>query len=145
MYNYDRSLDYYNYNNNNYNKPLFTEDANPSKMYDPYAGLIHGNMFPSLYNGYKLEQPLEIQPMNERAQMLTFLDALSFAMVDINLYLDLFPNDRDMIQLFQQYRSETDKLRNEYEQKYGPILVDSNASNAFPWAWDENPWPWENM
>lgn len=145
MYNYERKLDYYNYQNNNYNQPLFTEDANPSKLFDPYAGLIRGNMFKNFYNGYKLEQPLEIEPMNERAQMLTFLDALSFAMIDINLYLDLFPEDRDMINLFNQYRTETDRITNEYEQKFGPIEAGSPVNNKVPWAWNEQPWPWENQ
>lgn len=145
MYNYERKLDYYNYQNNNYNKPLFSVDENPSQLYDPYAGFIRGNMFPSLYNGYKLSQPLEIEPLNERAQLLTFLDALSFSMIDINLYLDLFPDDQDMIQLFNQYRIQTDRISSEYEQKYGPLTINSEATNAFPWKWDDRPWPWENQ
>lgn len=36
MYNYDLRQDYYSYNNNNYNKPLYTEDANPNSVYDPW-------------------------------------------------------------------------------------------------------------
>ena len=145
MYNYqDRSLDYYNYTNNNYNQPLYTEDAKAASLYDPYQGFIRGNMFPNLYNGYKLNQPIDLNPMNEKAQLLTFLDAITFAMTDINLYLDNYPNDKDMIALFNQYRVEANKLRNEFESKYGPILVDSDASNVYPWAWDNRPWPWEN-
>ena len=46
MYNnHDLRSEYYNYVNNNYNQPTFTENANPSKLYDPYQGFIRGNMF----------------------------------------------------------------------------------------------------
>ncbi len=146
MYNYqNKNLDYYNYTNDNFNQPLYTEDANAESLFDPYQGFIRGNMFPNLYNGYKLNQPFDITPMSEKEQLLMFLDALSFATIDINLYLDLYQNDKDMIALFNQYRVEANKLRAEYESKYGPILVDSDASNVYPWAWDNRPWPWENQ
>ena len=145
MYNYDLRQDYYNYNNNNYNKPLYTEDANPNSVYDPYAGFIRGNMFPNLYNTYKVNKPIEIKPTNERMQMLTMLDAMDFATIDFNLYLDVFPNDRDMIQLFSQYVNELETLKAEYESKYGPLETDSKANQKYPWAWDDKPWPWEKM
>ena len=135
--------DYYNYKNNNYNQPLYTEDSDASKLYDPYQGFIRGNMYPNLYNGYKIN-PTDITPANDQAQLLTYLDALCFAMIDINLYLDVYPDDKDMISLFNQYRTEANKLKEEYQNKYGPILTDSNANNRYPFAWINSPWPWEN-
>lgn len=144
MYSYqDRNFNYYN--NMNFNQPYYAEDANPSSLYDPYQGFIRGNMFPNLYNWYKFEQPMDLTAMSEKDQLLIYLDALSFATIDINLYLDNYPNDKDMIALFNQYRMEADQVRSEYESKYGPILVDSDASNTYPWAWDNRPWPWENQ
>ena len=146
MYNnYERQkLDYYNYENNNYNKPLYTEDANPNSLYDPYIGLIHGNMFKNLYNGYKLQNPIDIQPMNAQAELLTYIDAFSFAAHDIALYLDIYPKDPDMIKLFNQYRIESTRLTKEYENKYGPLFVNSSVDAMVPWAWEKSPWPWEN-
>jgi spore coat protein JB len=135
--------DYYNYQNNNYNQPMYTEDANASKLYDPYQGFIRGNMFPNLYNGYKIN-PMEITPANEQADLLTYLDALCFATVDINLYLDIYPDDKDMIALFNQYRKELNKIKEEYQLKYGPILTDSNSNEKYPFAWINSPWPWES-
>lgn len=143
MYDYDRKLDYYNYENNNYNQPLYTKNENPNSLYDPYNALIRGNMFPNLYNGYKIE-PIMLKADSEKMRMLLMLDALCFVKEDLNLYLDIYSNDKDMIELFNQYRIEADKVLNEYEKKYGPILVDSNANGGYPWAWDNNPWPWEN-
>ena len=144
MYNYNLKNDYYNYENNNYNQPTYTKNENPSSLYDPYNGFIRGNMFPSLYNGYKLEKPLDITPMNDKESLMLYVDAIGFAAHDINLYLDIYPNDKDMIELFNQYRMECNKLKEEYQNKFGPLLVNSNATNKVPWSWDDRPWPWEN-
>lgn len=144
MYEYRNKLDYYNYVNNNYNEPMYTKDENPSSLYDPYNGFIRGNMFPSLYNGYKLEKPLDVTPMNDKESLMLYVDAICFAAHDINLYLDIYPDDKDMIELFNQYRMEANKLKEEYQSKFGPLLVSSNATNKVPWSWDDRPWPWEN-
>lgn len=143
MYDYHRNLEYYNYENNNYNQPMFTKNENPNSLYDPYNGFIRGNMFPNLYNGYKID-PIMLQASNEEMQLKLMLDALCFAKEDLNLYLDIYSNDKDMIELFSQYTEETRKILSEYEKKYGPIFVDSDANMVYPWAWDNAPWPWEN-
>lgn len=141
-YNNNFRQDYYNYKNNNYNQPLYTEDSNASKLYDAYQGFIRGNLFPNLYNSYKVN-PIELRPANEQAKMLTTLDALEFAVKDINLYLDIYPEDKDMIELFNQYRREYNHLLEEYQQQFGPITLTSDANQTFPFDWINSPWPWE--
>ena len=143
MNTYNITKDYYNYANNNYNQPLYNQNIQNKQIYDPYNGFIRGNMFPELYNSYKLNKPLEITPMNEQAELLTYVDALTFAMIDLNLYLDVYPNDREALELFNQYRMQTDEYTKKYESKYGPLELTSNSLNTFPWAWDNAPWPWE--
>lgn len=143
MNTYNMTKDYYNYANNNYNQPLYNQNIQDKRIYDPYNGFIRGNMFPELYNSYKLNKPLEITPMNEQAELLTYVDALTFAMIDLNLYLDVYPNDREALELFNQYRMQTDEYTKKYESKYGPLELTSNSLNTFPWAWDNAPWPWE--
>ena len=113
-------------------------------LYDPYQGFIRGNMFKDLYDPYKLNNPYNIEPANDQAKMLTSIDALSFAMIDLNLYLDIYPNSKEYIDLFNRYRIEKNNLVKEYENKYGPLTLDSDANNTYPWAWDRMPWPWEN-
>ncbi len=143
MNTYNMTKDYYNYANNNYNQPLYNQNIQDKQIYDPYNGFIRGNMFPELYNSYKLNKPLEITPMNEQAELLTYVDALTFAMIDLNLYLDIYPNDREALELFNQYRMQADEYTKKYESKYGPLELTSNSLNTFPWAWDNAPWPWE--
>ena len=117
---------------------------NNNELYDSYNGLIRGNLFKNLYVPYKREEPYEIKPMNEQAKMLTDLDGLCFSLVDLNLYLDVNPTDKEMIDLFNQYRMKYNKLLSEYEGRFGPITLNSNSLNSYPWAWNDMPWPWDN-
>lgn len=132
------------YKNMNFNNPNFTPRYQPSDLYDAYDGFIRGNMFPELYNQYKIAKPFDIEPMNEQAQMLTYVDALTFAAHDLNLYLDNFPDDKQMIELYNQYRVEADRAIKQYESSYGPLFVNSEATAKYPWTWNNSPWPWEN-
>ena len=138
---YNKNNDYYNYVNNTYNQPLYNQSSNNKKILDPYNGFVRGNMFSDLYNGYKLNKPLDITPLNEQADMLTYIDSLCFALIDLNLYLDLYPNDSKIIELFNSYRMEKDEITKEYESKYGPLTLNSDSLNKAPWAWDNMPWP----
>ncbi len=138
MNEYRNALDYYNYKNNNYNNPTFTENVNANNTYDPYQGFIRGNMFPKLYNDYKLSSPVQLDN-----DLKTYYDALCFAAHDINLYLDIYPDDRDMIMAFSNYSNEAEKLAKEYQSQFGPLFVNSEANMVYPWAWDNEPWPWE--
>ena len=130
-------------NNSNFNKCGYMQ-TNNQNLFDAYAGFIRGNMFPDLYNEYKVNRPFNIEPLNGQAEMLTTIDALCFASHDLNLYLDNYPNDKKMIDLFNQYRVQANEMIKNYEKKYGPLFVDSDANSNYPWAWDNRPWPWEN-
>ena len=128
--------------NMNFNKSNFKQTVDPNNLYDAYNGFIRGNMFPDLYNQYKISKPFEVTPANKQAEMLTYLDAYCFAAHDLNLYLDTHPNDKTAIELFKEYTNQKEKIQKEYEQTYGPLFVD--ASTTYPWAWNDSPWPWEN-
>jgi len=143
MKNYGQTQDYYNYVNNTYNQPRYNQMPNNTNLYNPYNGFIRGNMFPELYNTYKVNQPFEIKAMNEQADLLTYIDALGFATIDLNLYLDNFPDDKKAFELFNQYRNLKEQYMDEYERKYGPLTLSSDSLNTFPWMWKNGPWPWE--
>ena len=135
--------DYYNYENNNYNIPLYKENYNKKNIYDPYNGFIRGNLFPDLYNTYKISNPYNIEPMNDQAKLLTEIDSLCFALIDLNLYLDVNRDDKDIIKLYNQYLNKKNNLLDIYQKKYGPITLNmENINNT--WDWINSPWPWEN-
>ena len=143
MVNYNMNRGYYNYDNNNYNIPTYEQNINQSNIFDPYNGLIRGNMFPDLYNTYKIDYPIDIKPMNEQAEMLTYIDSLCFACTDISLYLDIYPDDKDAIELYNMYRTNLGEYMVLYQKKFGPITKTSDALNSYPWKWNNAPWPWE--
>jgi hypothetical protein len=142
----------YNQMNNYYNsmgqgEPIIQnnlEQRESTNMYSPYEAFIRGNLWKDLYKPYKISHPFEIKPMNEQANMLTQIDALSFSAHELNLYLDNKPNDKEMIQKFEQLKDEANKIKKEYEKKYGPLLVDGHYNNSNTWTWNDAPWPWEN-
>ena len=140
MYNYYNYPQNINFGGENLRNMNYQND----NLYNPYQGLIRGNMFKNLYQPYKNERPYEIKPVNEQAKMLTDLDALEFAMIDLNLYLDVNPDDQRAIELYNKYRQENEELLKLYQDRFGPILLNSDSLNNIPWMWDNRPWPWEN-
>ncbi len=77
-----------------------------------------------------------------RDEMLKRLTALDFYIIDLHLYLNTHPGDREAIMKHNAVVQEARELREEYERMYGPLLACSAASKC-PWQWIENPWPWQ--
>lgn len=134
---------YYSYNNPSYNQNNYTDNYNSNQLFEPYAGFIRGNMFPKLYNDYKIPKPFDVEPINEQAKLLTNIDSFSFAALDLNLYLDVFPNDQNALNTYNYFKIETNELIKEYEKNYGPLTVNSDSLENYPWAWNNLPWPWD--
>ena len=62
------------------------------------------------------------------------LNQVAFAAHDIRLYLDIHPDDKKMINLFNQFQNQANIQLNEYEKKYGPIMINSlSENNMFSW------------
>ena len=114
MYNYIFNDDLRNMNmtNNSYN--MIPKMMNTS-LYNPLDGYNKGNLFPNLYSQYKNYKPVELKADNEREQILLDLSKVAFAAHELNLYLDLNPNDESMLTLFNDYRKEANALMRQYE------------------------------
>lgn len=76
-------------------------------------------------------------------ELLEKLQALDFALVELNLYLDTHPNDLKAIEQFNQLTFERTKLANHFQQLYGPLQNFGRAYSKFPWEWSKSPWPWQ--
>ena len=101
-------------------------------------------MFPELYNTYKSNVPIEIIPENEQATLLTNIDSLEFALTDLALYLDIYPDNEFMLKQFNNIRVGMNELIYEYQKKYGPLCLNNDALNKYPYTWIKSPWPWES-
>ena len=76
----------------------------------------------------------------EKKQMLMEIRELSFAVVELGLYLDTPPEDQKALCLHRKYTKELKELKDKYQKVYGPLSI------YFPcnkWRWLEEPWPWE--
>ncbi len=76
-----------------------------------------------------------------RDELLRQLTALDFYTLDLHLYLNTHPDDRDALNKYNAVITEASALRREYEDTYGPLT--QNQPSRFPWQWIENPWPWQ--
>ncbi len=75
-----------------------------------------------------------------KKKLLLRLSAMQFGMVETRLFLDTHPDDKDALELYNNYLEKYKALTKEYEQKYGPLTL--NGKNSDEWL--ENPWPWDN-
>lgn len=117
--------------------------GNPS-LVTPAEGYNRGNIFANLYDQYKNYRPVSLRGNNEQERLFLELSRMHFAAHEINLYLDLNPNDVSMIRLFNDYRQKTNELTREYESKYGPLNIMSDSLDKTPFMWEKSPWPWED-
>jgi len=67
---------------------------------------------------------------------------VSFALDDLRLFLDTHPYEKEAISCYQLYKDQRNKVLEEYEQTFGPILS-YNVNDENQWTWVESPWPWE--
>lgn len=81
-------------------------------------------------------------PMN-REQLLSWIDQINFMLVEIGLFLDTHPYDREAIEHFNHYQTLRTKATKMYEDQYGPLFLQTGQSSGEQWKWATQPWPWE--
>lgn len=75
--------------------------------------------------------------------LLDKLTKLEFYAVDLQLYIDTHPSDKQAIKDYNETVRKISEAGAEYEKNYGPLfgfvsLIDDSESN-----WIDEPWPWE--
>lgn len=137
-----------NMNTNNMNQNfdpmhmLLPTNNNKLDLATPSEAYTQGNLFNNLYVPYKNYRPMRLIPNNEQAQLLLDANQYTFAAHELRLYLDVYPTDKSLIDLFNQYISRANQAVQEYETRYGAITWNAlSQPNSF--SWQETPWPWE--
>lgn len=80
----------------------------------------------------------------DRNGLLELIRKMQFYAVDLNLYLDNFPNNRKATEDYIEISQKLDKLIEKYECDYGPIKNFGSAYMENPILWVNQPWPWQN-
>ena len=128
-------MPYNEYSNN------FNNQNNNLNLFDPYEGYLKGNAFKDEYKPYKNYKVAKINISSEKDEMLAKIGEDSFMMHDLNLYLDVNPNDKEALNKFIMYRNKLNDEIISYERKYGPLGIKSELNNNENFDWVSN-WPW---
>ena len=110
---------------------------NPPK-YEARKGIIRGTLFPGLdlpFLGMVNTEELPDTPKTE-------LQVLSFAIQELALYLDTHRDDREALELYQQYQQMYHSCMMHYTERTGPMNHKSPTSGP-QYRWLDDPWPWE--
>ena len=121
-----------------------TNKANVNnQLYQASEGYMKGNLFRNLYNPYMNYVPAQLVARNEREELLLNLNKMQFCAHELSLVLDIDPNNSNILNDFNKYKNEYDRLLKEYESKYEAINIDSNNKDNSSYGWGEERWPWE--
>lgn len=71
------------------------------------------------------------------------IHAYDFAIVELNLFLDTHPCDKEALCLLKMYRDKREQLVALYEQQYGPYVAKVTDVQGDTFSWVDNPWPWD--
>ena len=107
-------------------------------QYDAVCALAKGTLFPGLNLPF-----MGMENKGEKnASGLDLLRALSFAITELGLYLDTHENDREALEIFNQYAEQYQELLQQYEQNGGTLTqMESGMSGKYRWL--SEPWPWD--
>lgn len=80
---------------------------------------------------------------SDRRELLDRVSEYHFACIELNLYLDNNPQDKNALRSYNMYRAKYMQAKNAYESKYGPLTNFGYVKSLYPWQWVSDPWPWD--
>lgn len=133
------NYNYYNYTGLEYEDFDSYRNANMFKVniFSPMEAFAKGNLFKDLYVPYNRNLNIDIIPRDEQEKLLNELSAHDLVAHDLNLYLCVYPNDKNAIDLFNKYSQKSNELKEEYIKKYGTLkIIGSSESHNQKWPWE---------
>ena len=79
---------------------------------------------------------------SSREKLFACIEATSFVMDDLRLFLDTHPTDRGALEYWDRVSQVRNEAVLEYTKCFGPI-ESYRVENDDRWTWVEGPWPWE--
>lgn len=80
--------------------------------------------------------------MGNKEQLLNDIGIVSFVLIELGLYLDTHPFDRNAMEYFNHYNRIKQQMEKEFSMKYYPLTMDM-AESSKEWRWGAAPLPWE--
>lgn len=123
----------------------FSEDDDrvfTSKYINYEEAFRKGNIIKDEYLPYKDYEPKIEIPASKKENLLYRIQAYSFAAHDLNLYLDIHPNDKDVFALYNNYIIKAEELKKEYQNTYGPLYPGASSFKNGTFTWNLAPSVW---
>lgn len=76
-------------------------------------------------------------------QLYAKLQRLDFAIVELALYLDSYPDNAAALDYYGKLIAEREEVARAYQQGCGPMTIMDNKNPGL-WEWGQSPWPWQN-
>lgn len=116
--------------------------------YDWQTSLKNGTIFPCLNLEFYLAEtlPCHSEPKSERETAMDEINAISFAVNDLTLYLDTHPQCKNGLVLFKELLQKRLDLLADYAARYNPltqISMVTGTPETTEYGWGEGPAPWE--
>ncbi len=83
---------------------------------------------------------MECDNLNRQELMQKIME-YKFAINDMALFLDTHPCDEKALKHHNKYVKEYKELKEKYEEKYGPLSIDTEVETWESWVYEH--WPWE--
>lgn len=77
-----------------------------------------------------------------KMELLKQISAVRFMIVDLGLFLNTHPNDKETVVEYNYYIMQWRGLKENYEMNYG-MLTQYDSLSPYPWQWIDEPWPWD--
>ena len=81
-----------------------------------------------------------------RKDLLQWINVVSFAVIEAQLFLDTPPDDQEALAYFHEYSNLRNQGMDEYAKYYGPLTIDTTKEScADRWNWINEQWPWQEV
>ncbi len=139
-------MQHYNYFENHGSASKYTNNYNAqplktTKFTSVMDGYLKGNMEEGTYIPYKNYKPVLSNNLTPKESLMMTLQAYDFACNELNLYLDLNPQDMEALELFREYKTKYDEACKLYSEQYSCIMQEKETAGK-TWKWMA-PWPFE--
>jgi spore coat protein JB len=78
-----------------------------------------------------------------RTELLRQIQELQFAAVELTLFMDIHPEQRQPLADYNRIAEHLRSLMDEYEKLYGPLMPFGQSTVENRWSWTDEPWPWQ--
>lgn len=110
-------------------------------FYSENEGFMKGNIQKNIYNPYRNYVPNMPISNSDKERLMLEIQKHCFYLIDLGLYLDMHPNDKEALKCFNDTRNKYYRLINEYNKNYNPLMfIDSTSNDTYKWLEGNFPW-----